>query len=93
MALKMQSQQLTSSRVVASRTVPFKAGVCRRSVVAVRAAAQTQSARDNLGFELMRDGIKKASADTLLTPRFYTTGVLHSVPYGSLVAAVAVNTM
>jgi hypothetical protein len=72
MALKMQTQQLAGSRVVAARTVPFKAGVARRNSVTVRAAAQT----DNLGFELMRDGVKKATAESLLTPRFYTTGVV-----------------
>lgn len=71
MALKMHTQQLASSRVVAARTVPFKAGVSRRSAVAVRAAASS----DSMGFELMRDGVKKATAETLLTPRFYTTGV------------------
>lgn len=45
--------------------------------MAVRAAAQTQT--DNLGFELMRDGVKKAAADSILTPRFYTTGMLLKV--------------
>lgn len=38
-------------------------------------ARVAQAKTDELGFELMRDGIKKASADTILTPRFYTTGV------------------
>lgn len=31
------------------------------------------AASDNLGFETMRDGIKVASDETLLSPRFYTT--------------------
>jgi hypothetical protein len=74
MALQMRTQQLAGSRVVAaSRTVPFRpAAAARRSSVAVRAASSTSS--DNLGFELMRDGVKKATAESLLTPRFYTTG-------------------
>jgi len=78
MALKMHSQQMAgSSRVVARRTVPFNSSVSRNSAVAVRAAAQTHT--DNLGFELMRDGVKKAAADSILTPRFYTTGMLLTV--------------
>lgn len=27
-----------------------------------------------MGFKLMRSGIKQASKETILTPRFYTTG-------------------
>lgn len=37
-----------------------------------RAAAQT-AADEQLGFKLMRQGIKEASSETVLTPRFYTT--------------------
>ena len=37
---------------------------------ACKAAAQEDSA---MGFKMMRKGIKEASADTVLTPRFYTT--------------------
>lgn len=83
MALQMRTQQLAGSRVVTtSRTVPFRpAGAARRSTVAVRAASSTSS--DNLGFELMRDGVKKATAESLLTPRFYTTGAQR--PHGLLV--------
>ena len=35
-----------------------------------RAAAQSQ---DELGFKMMRKGVKEASNETLLSPRFYTT--------------------
>lgn len=43
--------------------------------VPVRAAAQVASTTDDesLGFKTMRKGIKEASAETVLTPRFYTT--------------------
>ena len=37
---------------------------------ACKAAAQEDTA---MGFKMMRKGIKEASADTVLTPRFYTT--------------------
>jgi len=40
-----------------------------RSVVRVQAAAATE----DLGFKTMRNGVKVASDETLLTPRFYTT--------------------
>ncbi|WIA36964.1 hypothetical protein OEZ86_008201 [Tetradesmus obliquus] len=45
------------------------ARVSARRAVVVRAAA----ASDDLGFKTMRNGVKEASAESLLTPRFYTT--------------------
>ena len=41
-----------------------------RGRLAARAAAQ---ATDDLGFKMMRRGVKEASNETLLSPRFYTT--------------------
>lgn len=41
----------------------------RQSSVVVRAAA----ASENLGFKTMRNGVKEAAEESLLTPRFYTT--------------------
>lgn len=41
----------------------------RQSSVVVRAA----SATENLGFQTMRNGVKVAAEESLLTPRFYTT--------------------
>jgi hypothetical protein len=67
MALTMQAQRLTAGQT--SRT-PVRAAQVRRGAVTVRASAAT----DPMGFKLMRDGIKEASKDTILTPRFYTTG-------------------
>ena len=42
----------------------------RRTQCVPRAAAQTA---DDLGFKMMRKGVKEASNETLLSPRFYTT--------------------
>ncbi|KAF6260532.1 Mg-protoporphyrin IX monomethyl ester oxidative cyclase 2 [Scenedesmus sp. NREL 46B-D3] len=66
MALTMQAQRLTTGQT--SRTT-VRAAHVRRGAVTVRASAAT----DPMGFELMRDGIKQASKETILTPRFYTT--------------------
>ena len=55
---------------------------CRRqssyhSAAHVSASRQTlckaASSDEALGFKMMRKGVKEASADTVLTPRFYTT--------------------
>jgi magnesium-protoporphyrin IX monomethyl ester (oxidative) cyclase len=62
--LKANSQMGRMARSGASR--PAKA--CR-GIVRVQAAA----ASENLGFKTMRAGVKEASDETLLTPRFYTT--------------------
>jgi len=43
--------------------------ISRGRVVRARAAAST----NDLGFKTMRDGVKVAADETLLTPRFYTT--------------------
>ena len=50
----------------------------RRSTVRVQASAAPLN--DGLGFETMRDGIKVAAKETLLTPRFYTTGERPKAP-------------
>ncbi len=73
MALTMQSQRLTGMGT--SSRGPVRAAHVRRDAIQVRASAAT----DPMGFELMRSGIKKASKETILTPRFYTTGQNNTV--------------
>ncbi|PNH06134.1 Magnesium-protoporphyrin IX monomethyl ester [oxidative] cyclase 1, chloroplastic [Tetrabaena socialis] len=53
---------------------PAPAACRRRSArsVVVRATASS-NLNENLGFQTMRDGVKVAAAESLLTPRFYTT--------------------
>lgn len=70
---------LMSSRM-ATRPMPAAkaakvATISRGRVVRARAAA---SAND-LGFKTMRDGVKVAAEETLLSPRFYTTWVASGV--------------
>lgn len=54
--------------------------LCRHPAVApFRAAKRMQvqasaaPAAEDLGFQKMREGVKVAAAETILTPRFYTT--------------------
>ena len=49
--------------------VAFRAQPARASAQAAPADTDAQK----LGFNMMRKGIKEASAETVLTPRFYTT--------------------
>ncbi|KAI8468644.1 MAG: copper target 1 protein [Monoraphidium minutum] len=64
---------LMNSRVTARPMGAAKAArpavISRGRVVRARAAASTE----DLGFKTMRDGVKVAADETLLTPRFYTT--------------------
>jgi magnesium-protoporphyrin IX monomethyl ester (oxidative) cyclase len=66
MAATMMKANSQMSRMARSGARPAKA--CR-GIVRVQAAA----ASENLGFKTMRAGVKEASDETLLTPRFYTT--------------------
>ena len=45
--------------------------VAQRSRIVPRAAASTS--QDELGFKMMRRGVKEAANETVLSPRFYTT--------------------
>lgn len=56
---------------VAPPSAPCAARVSRARTVSVRATAQDLNS--GLGFETMRDGVKVAAKESILTPRFYTT--------------------
>lgn len=59
----------TVGRPVAGAKPARAVAISRGRVVRARAAASTE----DLGFKTMRDGVKVAADETLLTPRFYTT--------------------
>lgn len=68
---------MLNKRVVGAfgKQVPVRSartGVARLSRSAIRVAA-TAATDANLGFKTMRDGVKVAADESLLTPRFYTT--------------------
>lgn len=69
----MQAQAFTSgARVgVARRVGATRTTAVRRAPMVVRAAAATEGGEmvDELGFKLMRKGVKVAANDTILTPR------------------------
>ena len=72
----MQSTLLPSSRsILGCKRVaqqPLQAArPCQMQRPAFRASATAQD--KDLGFKTMRSGIKEAAADSILTPRFYTT--------------------
>lgn len=62
--MKANSQMGRMARSGAARPAKVSRGIVR-----VQAAA----ASDNLGFKTMRSGVKEASDESILTPRFYTT--------------------
>ena len=68
MAAAMSSKAATRPMRAAAASRP-RVAVSRGRVVRARAAASTE----DLGFKTMRDGVKVAADETLLTPRFYTT--------------------
>ena len=67
----LQSSFVTSARLPSAQ-VSRRGLRAQRACIrpACKAAAQEDTA---MGFKMMRKGIKEASADTVLTPRFYTT--------------------
>lgn len=67
----MQMMQKSVRGVAVSRrgAATARPAVSRRCV-RVNASASTDA---NLGFKTMRDGVKVAGDETVLTPRFYTT--------------------
>ncbi|KXZ54707.1 hypothetical protein GPECTOR_4g775 [Gonium pectorale] len=74
MALQMTLKQRACGR---SGVQPFRSAAAvpraaRRCAMRVQASAASDLNRD-LGFQTMRDGVKVAANETLLTPRFYTT--------------------
>lgn len=69
----------TAGRGLCSRRCAGKSFVSRRVSCAGRVSRQqvqiaaASSAANDMGFQTMRDGIKVAADESLLTPRFYTT--------------------
>lgn len=63
MALASKAMQMSRARVAR----PSRASRARVARVSAKAASA------EVGFKTMRDGIKEASDETILTPRFYTT--------------------
>ena len=55
------------------RPVCFTAGPQRRNVLARAAAGGQGTGSGELGFKMMRRGVKEAANETVLSPRFYTT--------------------
>jgi hypothetical protein len=71
----MQAATFTSgARLGVARPATRAAGARRSVVQPVRAAADTKEMVDDLGFKLMRKGVKEAAKETLLTPRWVCQG-------------------
>ncbi|EFN56111.1 hypothetical protein CHLNCDRAFT_144710 [Chlorella variabilis] len=67
-------QAALNARFGVARPATRAAGAHRSAVQPVRAAAATEKEMtDDLGFKLMRRGVKVAAKESILTPRFYTT--------------------
>ena len=71
----MQTINMSSRSGVSARSPAPRASLRPRTSrhASVRVSATAASQDKNLGFETMRDGIKVAAEESVLTPRFYTT--------------------
>ena len=58
------------ARLGAARPATRAEGTRRSVVQPLRAAAETKDTVDDLGFKLMRKGVKEAAKENLLTPRW-----------------------
>lgn len=67
MALASKSMQMSRANLASKAR---RARVASRGPVRVCATAASDS---DMGFKTMRNGVKVAGDETLLTPRFYTT--------------------
>ena len=68
-------QAALNARFGVARPATRAAGARRSAVQPVRAAAATEMT-DDLGFKLMRRGVKVAAKESILTPRCYGEGRL-----------------
>ena len=75
--LSVSAASLASkSKVVSSKVFSAKKSAsCRKVSITTRATGTMVD--DKTGIKKMRDGIKEAADENLLTPRFYTTGTFH----------------
>ena len=72
--LSMSAASLASkSKVVSSKVFSAKKSASRKVSITTRATGTMVD--DKTGIKKMRDGIKEAADENLLTPRFYTTGM------------------
>ena len=75
--LSVSAASLASkSKVVSSKVFSAKKSASFRKVSITTRATGTM-VDDKTGIKKMRDGIKEAADENLLTPRFYTTGTFH----------------
>lgn len=80
--LSMSAASLASkSKVVSSKVFSAKKSASRKVSITTRATGTMVD--DKTGIKKMRDGIKEAADENLLTPRFYTTGTFHLLSFSS----------
>lgn len=72
MVSTMMSQGVPIGKPFACQRPSASHGVVRASA-SRRTVCKATANDEALGFKMMRKGVKEASADTVLTPRFYTT--------------------
>ena len=80
--LSISAASLASkSKVVSSKVFSAKKSASRKVSITTRATGTMVD--DKTGIKKMRDGIKEAADENLLTPRFYTTGTFHLLFFSS----------
>ena len=81
LSMSLSASLASKSKVFSSKTNKSISSNRKVSKITTTVRATGTMVDDKTGIKKMRDGIKEAADENLLTPRFYTTGTFHLLSF------------